>query len=254
MIIAEKIAGIYCILNIFDNKKYIGLSQNILRRWRTHKKSLNNNTHINEHLQSAWNKYGADNFRFQILEVVDISDGTDILKQKEVDYIEKFKSYDRRFGYNRTIGGDGIKDYDGTIRDKISKAESQNAVVQLDLAGNYIDTYRNCNFAAKAVNGSGENIRACCDKKYGRKTTKGYIWMYENEYQNKGVNLDEFKPITSAEYSGKPVAQYDLEGNFIAKYATAREAERETGIGYKLISRVCLGQRPHTHKYVFKFI
>lgn len=148
-----------------------------------HKTYLNNNSHINDHLQSAWNKYGADIFLFQVLEKINPADD-EVLKQKEIDYIKKFKSYDRSFGYNRTIGGDGVKDYDGTVRDKISKSESKKPVVQLDLEGNYINTYRNCNFAAKAVGGACENVRACCDKKYGRKTTKGYIWIYKDEYEN----------------------------------------------------------------------
>jgi group I intron endonuclease len=52
---------------------------------------------------------------------------------------------------------------------------------------------------------------------------------------------------------GKPVLQYDLDGNFIAEYSSAREAEKTTGIGYKMISRVCLGERPHTHGFIFKF-
>ena len=51
----------------------------------------------------------------------------------------------------------------------------------------------------------------------------------------------------------KPVLQYDLDGNFIAEYQSAREVERVTGIGYKMVSRVCNGKRPYTHGFVFKF-
>ena len=51
----------------------------------------------------------------------------------------------------------------------------------------------------------------------------------------------------------KPVVQYDMDGNFIAEYESAYEAERITGIGHKLISRVCNGDRPHTHGFIFKF-
>ena len=53
--------------------------------------------------------------------------------------------------------------------------------------------------------------------------------------------------------NGKTVLQYDIEGNFIAEYKNAREAERMTGIGFKMISRVCNGKRPHTHGFIFKF-
>lgn len=51
----------------------------------------------------------------------------------------------------------------------------------------------------------------------------------------------------------KPIIQYDLNMNFIAEYKSAREAEKVTGIGYKMISRVCNGERPYTHGFIFRF-
>ena len=54
--------------------------------------------------------------------------------------------------------------------------------------------------------------------------------------------------------TNKPIDQYDLEGNFIATYKSAREVEKETGIGYRMISRVCSGERLQTHGYKFNFV
>ena len=54
-------------------------------------------------------------------------------------------------------------------------------------------------------------------------------------------------------YIGKKVIQYDLNLKYINEYESAREAEKITGIGYKMISKVCNGQRPYTHGYIFKF-
>ena len=51
----------------------------------------------------------------------------------------------------------------------------------------------------------------------------------------------------------KPIIQYDLNMNFIAEYKSAREAEKATGIGYKMISRVCNYKRSHTHGFIFRF-
>lgn len=51
----------------------------------------------------------------------------------------------------------------------------------------------------------------------------------------------------------KPVEQYDKEGNFIAKYESAREAQKETGVGYKLISACCKGNKKSAHGFVWKF-
>lgn len=63
-----------------------------------------------------------------------------------------------------------------------------------------------------------------------------------------------FAPLVeSGKKTNKPIIQYDLNMNRIAEYESAREAEKITGIGYKMISRVCNYQRPHTHGYIFRF-
>lgn len=59
--------GVYEIRNKINGKKYIGSSNNILLRFSKHKKLLNRNSHINKHLQFAWNKYGMGAFVFSIL-------------------------------------------------------------------------------------------------------------------------------------------------------------------------------------------
>ena len=59
-------SGIYLIINTINGKFYIGSSCDIPRRFRSHRKCLNKNTHDNIHLQNAWNKYGESNFSFEI--------------------------------------------------------------------------------------------------------------------------------------------------------------------------------------------
>ena len=56
--------GIYFILSMVDNKRYIGRSVDIHRRLNEHKSALIAQRHDNKHLQNAWNKYGASNFVF----------------------------------------------------------------------------------------------------------------------------------------------------------------------------------------------
>ena len=53
--------------------------------------------------------------------------------------------------------------------------------------------------------------------------------------------------------SHKPVLQYDMDGNFIKKYYGIAEAQRETGVQFKNISKVCKGDRRHAGGYIWKY-
>ena len=65
-------SGIYQILNTINGKFYIGSAKNISARVYEHERQLNNNKHSNCHLQYAWNKYGIENFKFQVVEYCEV--------------------------------------------------------------------------------------------------------------------------------------------------------------------------------------
>ena len=62
--------GVYKIENLTNGKIYIGSTATLgfLKRWRIHRNHLRANTHINQHLQNSWNKYGEQQFKFHIVE------------------------------------------------------------------------------------------------------------------------------------------------------------------------------------------
>lgn len=113
-----KLCGIYCIENLIDCKKYIGLSCDIKRRFIEHKSHLNNGTHKNRHLQFAWDKYGQNNFKFYIIELCEIQD----LDEREIYYISKFNTQDQSCGYNIESGGHKNKSLSDETKNKISAA------------------------------------------------------------------------------------------------------------------------------------
>jgi len=76
------------IKNLSDNKIYIGSSKKIERRWTEHKNLLKHNSHPNNHLQNAWNKYGSEPFEFKILIRCNFSD----LPKYEKKTIDTYKN------------------------------------------------------------------------------------------------------------------------------------------------------------------
>lgn len=90
--------GIYKITNKINQKAYIGQSIDIQRRWRVHKNYPKNTKYP---LYLAFEKYGLNNFTFEVIEECDCQE----LDDKEIYYIKIFNTYYN--GYNQTTGGQG---------------------------------------------------------------------------------------------------------------------------------------------------
>lgn len=89
--------GIYKIVNLINNKVYIGSSVHLLRRSYEHSTRLNSNTCIsNKYLQRAWNKYGSNSFEFHVIEYC----GKEKLIEREQYWIDMYCSYEEQYGYN----------------------------------------------------------------------------------------------------------------------------------------------------------
>jgi group I intron endonuclease len=89
-------AGVYRIRNTVNGKVYVGSSVNVRRRIWRHKDHLRKCCHENQHLQNAFNKYGADCLSFERVVA---------LKDKlfwEQFFINNYHSYDKQFGYNKS--------------------------------------------------------------------------------------------------------------------------------------------------------
>ena len=82
-----KISGIYKITNTITGDFYIGSSKNIKQRWAFHKIPSMWKQCPNNPMYLDMQKYGVDNFVFEVLEVVE----QDKLKVTEQQFIEKLQ-------------------------------------------------------------------------------------------------------------------------------------------------------------------
>lgn len=92
---------IYKIENKINQKKYIGLTNNIVRRRTRHFTDLKCNRHDNTFLQKEYNIYGVNNFSFEILFEGEVT--SQEISDREKEYIALYDSYHN--GYNQNEGG-----------------------------------------------------------------------------------------------------------------------------------------------------
>ena len=275
--------GIYMIKNKVNGKMYIGQSVYIEKRWRDHKECLRGNQNKpNKHLQSAWNKYGEDNFEFTIICECDESQ----LDTMEIDYIAKLNTYDPDFGYNKTYGGGGSRATEET-KEKMSEAQkgknnpmygkhhSEEAKRKLSEAhkGKTLseETKTKISEAHKGENNpfygkqhSEESKRKMSAAQKGRtfseehkknlsESLKGRPFseehkrkIRENHASVKGKNNPMYGKLGAKNPSSIPVVQLTLDGELVNIYGSAHEAER-SGFNNSSISQCCKG-RVKTHK------
>jgi group I intron endonuclease len=89
-------SGIYTITNLINNKIYVGSSIDIKNRLKQHIKCLKGNYHDNDYLQKSFNKYGIDNFAFEVLEYCD----KNLCVHLEQYWMNLLNSYNLLFGFN----------------------------------------------------------------------------------------------------------------------------------------------------------
>ena len=122
--------GIYKIECCTTGVVYIGsTSVSFKKRWRKHKQRLRHNYHENNYLQNAWNKYGEENFIFEIVEHIE---DINIVKERESHWLSLYFSKGRDYCFNlsdHTDGGNTVKDEES--RKKLSESVKKSYTPEL---------------------------------------------------------------------------------------------------------------------------
>lgn len=209
---------IYKVTNNETNKVYIGATtKSIEDRKQDHIQKSATGNDIKFH--NAINTYGTDSFHWV---QIDTASNADELAKKEIQYINEFNSLEQ--GYNSDKGG-GFK----------------KTIYKYNLDGSLNSTFDNLTDAGKSINVRKQDIsRACWSINH---TLGGYLWSYEYE--------EPFIP--RIDNRKKEVLQYNLNGNLLARYVSASEASRKTGISKTCITRCCRGERIFSGGFLWKY-
>ena len=212
--------GIYMIK--INDKEYIGSSCNIGHRLKHHLWSLENLKHHNRTMQNLYNKYGSDNIYFKIVE--ECSD--DVLIEREAFYINELNPYINHILDPQTLVRDEV------YRKRLSESKKRayaNGLKPHNLktvhkysldTGDYIESYASLTEAAKSIYAKSINgIKVVCQGKAS--SAGGFIWSYH-------YNINML--YRTKEYKVQPVLQYTIDGVFIKKWESMKQASKELGI------------------------
>lgn len=231
-------SGVYMIKNIITKKVYIGSAIDFERRFYLHKLNLNKNKHHSRHLQSAWIKYGPSNFEFIILE--ETSNKKEELLKIEQKYIDKYQSANMNFGYNvnpKSNSSLGVK-----RSEEYCKKSSESR--------------KGKNFGSKNPM-YGKSVYTLWVEKYGKKEAerRQKESNEKNSKSNIGKKVGIPNPLITERNKNrtKPVLQYDLNGNFIKEWNSAREASLFFKIEPKTIRNSCLGKQSKNLIFKWKY-
>ena len=186
--------GIYKVTNNITGKVYIGQSKDIESRWDSHIKTgpKNYEKFKKNKFYNAIKEYGIENFSFEIIEET----SEELLDERERYWIEYYNSY--YDGYNGTKGGQGHES-------KIFSAEEIQLLWDKGNSITEIADQMNCSIS----------------------TVKRRLIHYEKYSQEEGRKRSHDYGDGSS--LGKIVYQYDLNGNFLNRFESIKEAARSLG-------------------------
>ena len=124
-------------------------------------------------------------------------------------------------------------------------------VVQISADNNYfIKEFPSVTHAAISLGKNTGHISSACLGK--RETAYGFIWKYRSDYHENLETIDI--NLANKKLHSKPIAQYDLNGNYIRSFVSASEASKVMNDTQGNISSVALGKRSYSGNHLYAYI
>lgn len=236
----KNVWGIYRILNTKNDKFYIGSSVNLYKRSCEHIRLLNLGKHPNLILQRSYNK-NSEYYKIEILEIVDKNIGRKELLKIEQGYLDKYKTYDNKFGYNFNPYATGVN-FTDEIKEKLSKSlkgrtaynknipmsiQQKEQLIKIkqskvsniliyNIFGEKLFLFPCINSCVRMLNIDKRSIQRCLKGEYSM--FKGFVFRYENEPFNKfPLNKTQLYKYTAHYYSNIIVNSDELLESYVDK-------------------------------------
>ena len=209
--------GIYTIICSGNSKIYVGSSTHLKRRLCNHKNNLLNNCHPNRHLQSSFNKYGKESFKFEVL---DFCDAENIL------WIEKYWITILNAKFN--------------INCPINQFCNSRSVDVYNINREYIKSFSSIQEASYVLNIDSSSISKICKRKLNY--IHGLTFRYKDEALG---NLQQGR--------GRKVNQYSLDNKFIKTWNSAAEACRFFNCDSTSIQKACSRKEGSSVNFKWKY-
>jgi hypothetical protein len=232
-------SGIYTITNLLNNKMYIGYSYDIFQRLNVHKSALKKNIHHSFHLQKAWNKYGENNFEFEILE--EYPDEGFILPSMEHYWCNILKTHNSKYGYNiRPTSPTNKIVYSEDMKDRMSRGK----IIQYSLDGNFIKLWKNINEIERTLKIHRGYISFAINS--DNHISSGFQWFrYTNN--NYFLKIPKYYSITKSNrvQKGITLLQYNDKGEFTKEWITLVQAQYELNITPEMLRQLIRSKAIH---------
>lgn len=224
--------GTHCVYvhtNKINGKVYVGQTvygDNPNSRWR------NGTGYVHSpYFYNAIQKYGWDNFEHEII--------ASNLTKEEADNFERLlivtmNTFNNKFGYNMTLGGEGSSGRHPTEETRRKTSEALKGIKRSD------ETKAKIGRASLGRNvgrkHTKEELEKMKNKRIRRQTKKG-----ESALKNVPKSEDTKRKIQNSSHK-KSVLQKDLNGKILNQYISLSEASRVTGVNLGNISSCCNGR------------
>lgn len=214
-------SGIYQIKNLINQKRYVGSAVSLTSRKSVHFKSLRENRHYNIHLQRAWNKYGEEHFKFEILEVCSKRS----LIEKEQYYLDKLNP---EYNIHRIAGSPLGQKYTKKRTNNVSKAFKNK---RQKLAKSVIQKYK-----------SGQPMSNLAVE------FKTSIWRIRKILKENRIKIRKVY-----KYHEIPVFQYNIGGKLIKKWTSCKNAASVLSYDISGICKCARGDIKTYKNYLWKY-